>query len=75
MVKNYMIGEMCRSYESAFALQDGWIFIYVSKLDDDYFRRSLRAVKEATPQDMARLAQQYLCKETLKEVVAGKKMS
>ena len=75
MVKNYMIGEMCRSYESAFALQDGWIFIYVSKLDDDYFRRSLRAVKEATPQDMVRLAQQYLCKETLKEVVAGKKMS
>ena len=75
MVKNYMIGEMCRSYESAFALQDGWIFIYVSKLDDDYFRRSLRAVKEATPQDMARLARQYLCKETLKEVVAGKKMS
>ena len=75
MVKNYMIGEMCRTYESAIALQDGWIFIYVSKLDDDYFRRSLRAVKEATPQDMARLAQQYLCKETLKEVVAGKKMS
>lgn len=26
MVKNYMLGEMCRSYESAFSLADAWIY-------------------------------------------------
>ncbi len=30
MVKNYMLGEMCRSYESAFSLSDAWIFIATS---------------------------------------------
>lgn len=25
MVKNYMLGDMCRSYESAFSLADAWI--------------------------------------------------
>ena len=27
MVRNYMLGEMCRSYESPFSLADAWIFI------------------------------------------------
>lgn len=75
MVKNYMLGEMCRSYESAFSLADAWIFIATSGMDDDYFLRSLQAVNEITPQEIQDLAQHYLCKETLKESVAGKKLS
>ncbi len=75
MVRNYMLGEMCRSYESPFSLSDAWIFIATSGLTDDYFSRSLRAVNEITPADIQDLAQRYLCKETLKEVIAGKKMS
>ena len=75
MVRNYMLGEMCRSYESAFSLSDAWIFIATSGLDDLYFSRSLQAVNEVTPQEIQELAQRYLCKETLKEIVSGKKMS
>ena len=75
MVRNYMLGEMCRSYESAFSLSDAWIFIATSGLDDLYFSRSLQAVNEVTPQEIQELAQRYLCKETLKEVIAGKKLS
>ena len=74
-VRNYMLGEMCRSYESAFSLSDAWIFIATSGLDDLYFSRSLQAVNEVTPQEIQELAQRYLCKETLKEVIAGKKLS
>lgn len=70
-----MLGEMCRSYESAFSLADAWIFIATSGMDDDYFLRSLQAVNEITPQEIQDLAQHYLCKETLKESVAGKKLS
>lgn len=32
MVRNYMLGDMCRSYESAFSLSDAWIFIETSGL-------------------------------------------
>lgn len=75
MVRNYMLGEMCRSYESPFSLSDAWIFIATSGLKGDYFARSLQAVNEITPAEIQDLAQRYLCKETLKEVIAGKKLS
>ena len=66
IVRNYMLGEMCRSYESPFSLSDAWIFIATSGLKDDYFARSLQAVNEITPAEIQDLAQRYLCKETLK---------
>ena len=75
IVRNYMLGEMCRSYESPFSLSDAWIFIATSGLKDDYFARSLQAVNEITPAEIQDLAQRYLCKETLKEVIAGKKLT
>ena len=75
IVRNYMLGEMCRSYESPFSLSDAWIFIATSGLKDDYFARSLQAVNEITPAEIQDLAQRYLCKETLKEVIAGKKLA
>ena len=41
----------------------------------DSSARSLQAVNEITPAEIQDLAQRYLCKETLKEVIAGKKLS
>lgn len=75
IVRNYMLGEMCRSYESPFSLADAWIFITTSKLDDDYFLRSVKVINEITPKEIQDLVQKYLCKENLKEVIAGKKLS
>lgn len=75
MVKNYMLGEMCRSYESAFSLADAWLFIQASGLTPRYFDDSLQAVESITPTEIRDLAQRYLCKENLKEVICGKKMS
>ena len=75
MVRNYMLGDMCRSYESAFSLADAWIFIHTSGLPDSYVRDAVEAVKTITPVEIRELASRYLCKETLKEIVSGKKMS
>ena len=61
IVRNYMLGEMCRSYESPFSLSDAWIFIATSGLKDDYFARSLQAVNEITPAEIQDLARRYLC--------------
>lgn len=74
-VKNYMIGEKSRSYESAFSLSDAWMFIQTSGLDDSHFDRSLEAIKSVTAEELRELACRHICKESLKEVVAGKKMS
>lgn len=72
MVQNYMLGELCRSYESAFSLADAWMYVQVSGLTGRYFEDSLEAVKSTTPQDIRELACRYLDKDALKVSVAGK---
>ena len=74
MVCNYMLGDLCRSYESAFTLADAWIFLHTSGLPSTFFEDTLRAIKTITAEDIRCLAGEYLCKENLKEVVSGKKM-
>lgn len=74
MVRNYMLGDMCRSYENAFSLSDAWIFVEMSGLDMDFFSRSLEAIRETTTDDVLTLAQKYFSKENLIAVVAGKKV-
>lgn len=73
MVKNYMLGEMCRSYESAFSLADAWMFVQVSGFGDTHFEDVLNTIKNITPEEIRELAGRYLCKEKLKEVISGKK--
>lgn len=34
MVKNYMLGDLCRSYEGPFSLSDAWIYIETAGLDE-----------------------------------------
>ena len=72
MVKNYMLGEMCRSYESAFSLADAWMFVQVSGFGDTHFEDVLNTIKNITPEEIRELAGRYLCKEKLKEVISGK---
>lgn len=74
MVRNYMLGDMCRSYESAFSLSDAWIFIETAGLDNDFFARAVSSIRETTAADIRTLARKYFCKENLIEVVAGKKV-
>lgn len=74
MVKNYMLGEMCRSYESAFSLPDAWIYMETAGLAKDYLDCAAQAIQEVTASELQELARRYFCKENLIEVVAGKKV-
>ncbi|MBE6281276.1 MAG: insulinase family protein [Bacteroides sp.] len=74
MVKNYMLGDWCRSYEGPFSMSDAWIYIETGGLDDQFFVRTLDSIQSITREEVRQLAQTYLCKENLIEVVAGKKM-
>ena len=75
MVKNYMIGTLCRSYESPFSLADAWIYLENLGFPDSHFRENTQAIKDVTTDEIRELSRRYLCKENLKEVVSGKKMS
>lgn len=74
MVRNYMLGELCRAYEGPFSLSDAWIYIETAGLDDRFFVHSLDAIRGITSEQIRTLAQKYFCKENLIEVIAGKKV-
>lgn len=74
MVRSYMMGELCRSYENALSISDAWIYIETSGLDAGFFSRSLQAVQDVSVYDIQNLAHKYFCKENLIAVIAGKKM-
>ena len=75
MVRNYMLGDWCRSYEGPFSLSEAWIYVETGGLDDRFFARSIDAIQSITREEIRTLAQLYLCKDNLIEVIAGKKLS
>jgi predicted Zn-dependent peptidase len=74
MVRNYMLGELCRAYEGPFSLSDAWIYVDTAGFRDDYFDRTLDSIRSCTPKDIQQLAREYLHVEDMKEIVAGKNM-
>ncbi|MDO4780055.1 MAG: pitrilysin family protein [Bacteroides sp.] len=72
-VKNYMLGEFCRGYESAFSIADAHILLYANKLDKDYFQKGIEAINTITTDEIHQLANKYLSKENMKECIVGKK--
>jgi predicted Zn-dependent peptidase len=74
MVKSYMLGDLSRSYEGPFSLSDAWIYVETAGVGDDFFVRSMDAIRNVTREEIRMMAQKYLRKETLIDVVAGKKM-
>ncbi len=73
MVQNYMLGDLCRSYEGPFSLPDAWVYADTAGLDESFFERSDEAIRSITREEIRELAQRYLCKEKTIEIVAGKK--
>ena len=74
MVKNYMLGEFCRSFESPLSLSDAWIYVETNGLDMNFYPHIVEAIRTVSRDDILRLAQIYLCKENLIEVVTGEKL-
>ena len=75
MVRNYMLGDMCRAYERAFSLSDAWRFIETGNLDEDFFDRSVQSIRNINANRLQDLAHKYFIKENLIEVIAGKKLT
>ena len=74
MVKNYMLGDFCRSFEGPFSLVEAWIYLETGRLNPDFYWKNLETIRNITRDEIICLAQRYLCKENLIEVVAGEKV-
>jgi predicted Zn-dependent peptidase len=71
-VRNYMLGDFCRSLDGTFSLIEAHISLLASDMDIDFFRRQIEKVKSITPEEVQALAQRYLTTGAMIETVAGK---
>jgi len=71
-VRNYSIGQFCRSLESPFAIADAYISLLVNNSDTTSLFHLLDAIQTTTAEEVRDLAIRYLQKEKFYEVVAGK---
>lgn len=72
-VRNYMIGDLCRNYETAFSIADAWLTVETSELKPNYFVEMLNSIEEVTVDDLYHLANRYFIEEMLREIVVGQK--
>ena len=73
MVKNYMLGSFLKSIDGAFNLADRWKGIMFYNLGYDYYDRFINTVKTISSEELMKLANKYFQKESLYELVVGKK--
>ena len=71
MVKNYMIGDICRAYENALSISEAWIYVLTAGVDDDFFDRSVESIRNMSEDRIMELANRYLDWDRMVEVVAG----
>lgn len=71
-VRNYSIGQFCRSLESPFAIADAYISLLVNQSDTSTLFRLLDSIQTTTAEEIRDLAVRALSKEQFYEVVAGK---
>jgi zinc protease len=71
LVRNYMTGTFLRGTDGPFALADRVKGLLGYGLDYDYYDRYMNTVQTITPQQLRDLAQKYLKKEDLIDLVVG----
>ena len=71
LVRNYIMGELCREYEGQSAKSEVFINAWLSGVGFDSVNRYIDEIKSVTAADLQRLACGYFKKENMIEVVAG----
>lgn len=71
IVKNYMLGDVLRGFDGAFSLSDAFKSLFEYNLDYDYYDNYINTIKNITSEEIQRLSEKYLQKETMFEVSVG----
>ena len=70
-VKNYMMGTYLNSLTTPFSLAEKFKAIHFHNLDYSYYERYVKTIKQVKAKDLLQLAEKYLDKGNLTEVVVG----
>lgn len=70
-LRNYMMGENSRKIEGLFGISSYWLTLHQYNLPLEELDKIVRVTQEMTPQEMQRLAKEYLRIEDVKEIVVG----
>jgi zinc protease len=73
LVKNFLLGSFLRGSDGPFAMADRFKAIMKYGLDYDYYDKYVATIKDISASTLRELANKYLTKETMLEVVVGKK--
>lgn len=72
LVKNYMLGDLLRSFDGPFEISASFINIIDLGLDTNYYDKAVEAIRTITPDEIILIANKYLHEETLIKTIAGK---
>jgi len=72
LVKNYLLGTFLRSVDGPFAMSDKFTSIKDYGLTNEFYINYVNYIKQAKAEDLLLLAQKYLNKNDLSELVVGK---
>lgn len=70
LVRNYLIGKVLKSCDGPFNMAEMFENVYFYGLDYDFYNKYLQKIKTITPEELMKLANNYLT--DLKETVVGK---
>lgn len=73
LVKNYLKGDLLRQLDGLFSLSESYKRIIEYDLDVDFFRNYFNTISDITAEDIISIAQKHFTKESLTELVVGKK--
>ncbi len=73
LVKNFMLGSFLRSADGPFAMAERFKGLLLYNLDYNFYDSYVATIKNITASKIQELANQYLNKESMIEVVAGKR--
>lgn len=72
LVRNYLLGELLRSFDGAFAIADSITSLFeYNDLDYTFFDKTIETIKTITPEQIMNLANSYLRNKDLVECIAG----
>jgi zinc protease len=73
LVRNYMLGVFLKNVDGPFALSERVKNLIEYKLDYDFYENYINTIKTITAKELKDLANKYLQKEDLMELVVGKR--
>jgi len=59
MVRNYMLGELLRTFDGPFAIAEAFRNVWESGLDNDFYKMFAEKIKTIAPDEILRIAQTY----------------